>query len=94
MYDGLRDHPGFQRLRDKILEYQDGAMSVIARRLMSGEVVDQREIDFMRGFAEGALVIVEMPEEAEKSLERAAQSAWNRALQEQLTEEEGASPYG
>lgn len=59
---------------------------------MSGEKVDQREIDFHRGFYYGALWILEKPEKAEENLERAARHAW-ALVQLEMDMSEEARPY-
>lgn len=72
----LQEHVGWRRLYERVKEDRARFMGAIARRLMAGEKVDQREIDFHRGFYYGALWILGHPEEAEKSLERAARQAY------------------
>lgn len=69
-------------------------MARITRRLMSGEEVSQREIDFQRGFYYGIEWILEHPEKAEENLERAARHAWLLVQLEVETTTEGDSPYG
>lgn len=93
LFDGLRDHPGWKRLYDKIRENRDAFMVTLTRRLMAGERVPFDEIAHSRGFYEGALWIIEQPETAERNLERAARVAWLRAQAENDQDEEGMSPY-
>lgn len=93
IFDGLREHAGWRRLYEKVGVDQDRFLAHIARRLMSGQEVAQREIDFHRGFYQGALWVLGHPEEAEKSLERAAQKAWAAAKLEASIRDEGDSPY-
>lgn len=91
--DGLREHAGYQYLLKIIREKQKKALSTVARRLMAGELVDQREIDFQRGYFRGALDVAERPEKAVADLERAARQAWVEAQLEVITEEESETPY-
>lgn len=93
MFDGLREHAGWRRLRDAIKAEREGFLLSLARRLMSGEEVDQRMIDFYRGYFQGALDTVERPEVAERNLERAARSAWALTQLELETERQEDSPY-
>jgi hypothetical protein len=93
MYDELREHLGWRRLYERVKEQREGFVNWIARRLMQGEPVDQREIDFHRGYFWGALDTLERPEKAEENLEKAARKAWTMAQLEVLNNEEDESPY-
>lgn len=92
-FDGLREHVGWRRLLNKVGADRDGFLIGVAKRLMAGFVVDQREIDFHRGFYEGALFVLEMPEKAEENLEAAARRAYAMTQLEQLNTELEESPY-
>ena len=87
MFDGLREHQGFQHLRKKVAEQQDGFADRIARKILTGGEVDQREIDYMRGYIEGAMFVVMRPEVAERNLELAGRLAY--ALGKRELEAEG-----
>lgn len=93
MFDGLREHVGWRRLRDSILAERDAFMVGLARQLMSGAEIDQRKIDFFRGYFQGALDTVERPDKAEENLEKAARRAWALTQLELETEKEEESPY-
>lgn len=93
LYDSLRENVAWQKLAQRVRDDKDRYFASIARRLMSGAKVDQREVDYMRGFYFGARWIIEHPEEAEKSLERAARAAWRMVLLEQAEAAEEESPY-
>lgn len=93
LFDGLREHAGWRRLRDSIRADRDRFLLGIARQLMSGQEVDQRKIDFYRGYFQGALDTVERPEKAEENLERAARHAWALTQLEIQAESEEESPY-
>jgi hypothetical protein len=82
LYDSLKQHEGWKRLAEKVRADRERFLAKIARRLMAGEPVDQREIDYHRGFYQGAEWVIGHPEEAEASLERAARKAWRMARQE------------
>ncbi len=93
LFDGLREHQGWRRLYERVKADRERFLLGLARRLLSGDKVDQQEIDFHRGFYQGAFWVLGHPEQAENSLERAARQAY-LALQLELTsEEDGASPY-
>lgn len=91
--DGLTEHGGWRILFNRVRAQRDGFLLSIARRLMSGELVDQREIDFNRGYYEGALNTLARPDKALENLEKAARHAWTLAQLELIAEEEEASPY-
>lgn len=93
LFDGLREHAGWRRLRDQVRAEQEGFLARLARRLMAGEGVDQREIDYYRGYYQGALDTVERPEKAEENLEKAARHAWALTQLELQAEAEEESPY-
>lgn len=93
LLDGLKDHPGWKRLIERVRGHEERWMTNIASRLMSGEQVPQDEIDYRRGFYEGARWIVEHPAQAEAALEIAAQEAWKQVHREALLQQEQESPY-
>jgi hypothetical protein len=89
--DHLREDAGWQTLRRRVVEQKDKFMLKMARGLMAGNVADQRQIDYMRGYYAGSLDVVNIPMQAAESLERAAVKAYRKALFE---EAEGAeAPY-
>jgi hypothetical protein len=93
LYDSLRENEAWQRLAQRVREARDRYLTDVARRLMSGREVSKEEIAYMRGFYYGARWIIEHPEEAEKSLERAARAAWRMAALEQAAQDDESSPY-
>lgn len=92
-FDGLKEHAGWRRLYKKIVGKEDKLLASLTRRLMAGEVVSQREIDWYRGFFAGAKTVLEQPEKADANLESAARQAWALA-QLELTAEGDEEPYG
>jgi len=90
LYDSLKEHQGWQRLRQHAEEDRKRFFAKLARRLMRGESIPQGEIDFNRGFYQGVEWILGHPEEAEASLERAARRAY-RMAQEELARQEAES---
>lgn len=60
---------------------------------MSGTVVSQREIDYNRGYYDGAIYAVSHPAMAEAALEKAATAAWALGLAEIEAESLEDSPY-
>lgn len=94
LLDGLQEHAGWRRLAEKIRSHEAGWMESVTRRLVKGERVPQDEIDYRRGFYDGARWIIEHPAQAEASLEAAAQRAWREVRREQLLQQEAdSSPY-
>jgi phosphoserine phosphatase len=82
LFDSLKEHEGWQRLRQHAEGDRERFFAKLAGRLMRGESVPQGEIDFHRGFYQGVEWILGHPEQAEASLERAARQAWRKAQQE------------
>ena len=93
LFDGLLEHPGWQRLAEIVRGERDRFLTSVTSALWRGEVVDQRKLDYTRGFYEGARWIIETPVEAEASLEAAASKAWSLAQIEAARESEEDSPY-
>ena len=92
IFGELMSQPGWQRLMERLTKEKDEYLLDIAKRLLDGREVDQREIDFMSGFYKGALYVLKHPEEAEKSFEKAARLAWVFEGQEQEVQDV-PSPY-
>lgn len=88
----LTDHPGWQILRRKVEEEKDQFLLRVAKRLMAGYDVSTLEIDYKRGYYQGALDTLLRPEKAWENLEKAARRAWLRQS-EMLSEKEGEVPY-
>lgn len=93
LYDSLRENDAWKRLAQRVREDRDRYLTGVAGRLMAGKDVSKEEIAYMRGFYFGAKWIIEHPEEAEKSLERAARAAWRMVKLEQAAIDEESSPY-
>ena len=71
----LKDHPSWEVLRSefeaKRLKYMDRLAARLMRGGLNANPLDQREIDYQRGFFDGAQWILDNPEFAESSLENA-----------------------
>lgn len=93
LYDSLRENEAWKRLAQRVRDDRSRYLQGLAGRLMSGSEVSPEEIAYMRGFYYGARWIIEHPEEAEKSLERAARAAWRMVLLEKAAQDESSSPY-
>lgn len=81
----LKDHPGWQYQAARFAGFRRGVMMALARRLMSGQEIDPKQIAFERGYAAAIVDVFEYPERIEKDLQRAAEVAFER-LQEELSE--------
>lgn len=77
----LVDHPSWQTLRDELSRVKEAYMGRLARKLLAGGIsatpVDQRELDYQRGFFSGAEWILKNPEQAESSFAQALERMTN-----------------
>lgn len=71
----LKSHPSWAELRSLLEERKARRFDQVTRQLVAGEPVDQRYIDRMAGFFKGAEWILDNPDMAEQSLERAIDKA-------------------
>jgi hypothetical protein len=92
-FGSLKEDSGWRKLRAKVTGQRDSFMESIARRLMGGEDVSQREIDFHRGFYYGVNYATGIPEVVEDNLTRTARIAYALALNEFEQESIVDSPY-
>jgi len=71
----LKNNSGWSELESLILELRSAYEERLARRLLSGGVnadpVDQRSIDYQRGFFRALDLVLQAPDNAEKALETA-----------------------
>lgn len=71
----LVDHPAWQTLREELDRVREQYTGRLARKLMKGGIsatpLDQRELDYQRGFFSGAEWILANPEQAESSFKQA-----------------------
>lgn len=91
-FEGLREHAGWKRLYQNVLEARETFMLTLAKRLMADVEVPSKEIHYYRGYYEGALAVLKRPEEVEKNLEQLADRAWREA-QLQYSDQEDEIPY-
>ncbi len=89
----LKEMKGWQRLRARVTADRDRYTEGIAKRLLGGEIVDQREIDFHRGFYAACNYVTGIPEVVEDNLARTARMAYALSLAEQEQESLEDSPY-
>lgn len=66
----LLKHPGWKLLEEEIEHAHDRYMKTISARISGGIVLDQRELDFMRGRFDGAKMILRQPGRAISWLEK------------------------
>ena len=71
----LKKHPSWPVLREIFEGKKNQWFGSLARSLMAGQLVDQREIDRKAGFFAGAEWILDNPDMAEASLNRALKKA-------------------
>lgn len=90
---GLTEHPGWETLKKHYEEHNKREGQILAARIMHGEPVPQREIDFIRGATAVAKAIFAYPETAVSSIERLAARLYAEGLDEAATSLEEESPY-
>lgn len=77
----LIDHPSWQTLREELTRVREMYIDRLSRRMIHGGIsaapVDQRELDYQRGFFAGAEWILSNPEKAGSSLEQALKRRTN-----------------
>lgn len=92
LFDELQENLAWKQLRDYVVSRYDRWMLSLSKRIMRGEEVSQREIDYHRGFYDGAKYAVLIPEVALANLERVAREAWKLQDSEETDDQEW-SPY-
>jgi len=80
----LPDHPGWKALKKHFENGHEGYGKSLTGRIMSGEVVSQREIDYYRGVIDAAKAIMAYPDVALARLETTARAGWQSHLQSEL----------
>lgn len=93
LYDELKQHPAWRRLHEHVEADEDRFFGTLSRRLMAGEDVSQREIDFHRGWYRACKWLLAHPEQAMDNLEKAAKSALLLMELELEQATEADSPY-
>jgi len=72
----LKRHPSWAVLKEILEAKKERRFAHFARELMAGrEPVDQRKLDFERGFWAGITYILANPEHAEREFEKAVEKA-------------------
>lgn len=90
---GLLEHPGWKVLKEHFAKGSERYARQLTAQIMSGEAVDQRRIDYMRGCKEMAHAIFSRPETALADLERTALQLLERTWQEEAAQDNLESPY-
>ena len=71
----LTEHPSWPALRTEIEKRKQGYLTKVARQLTSGgpdaEAFNQREMDYIRGFFKGVDAVLDTPDRAVATLEKA-----------------------
>ncbi len=76
LFDELRQNPAWQKLYQLAKQREEKIRTAIANRIWRGATVSPEEIAYQRGFYQGCIWVLSHPENAEKSLEKAARMAW------------------
>lgn len=66
----LRSHPAWPVLAGEVLRRQESWAANLAKRLIGGDLVDQREIDRRSSFFTGAAWVVGMVDGSDGEIER------------------------
>ena len=71
----LEGHPGWEALKSEFSEMESTYQRSLARKLLAGGIsappVNQREIDYQRGFFAAVRAILRAPDSAKAALEKA-----------------------
>ena len=82
----LKEHPSWAELRALFEERRAKHYESLTRQLLAGAEIDQRHVDRTAGFFKGAEWILNNPDQAEDSLQRALEKAERlQALTEEVT---------
>lgn len=92
-FETLREDPAWKRLNDKVRADEEHFLRSLTSRLMAGEQVSQREIDWYRGFYAACKWLLGHPEQAMDNLEKAATRAWRMQEVGLLMAADEESPY-
>ena len=78
LFDDLRTHPGWKKLFELVEREEKKFLDDITRRLWEhpANPPTVEEIEFHKGFQQGALWVLKHPEWALSSLRKAARAAW------------------
>ena len=95
LFDELSQHPGWRKLRERVLEEREKYTRHLGARLLAGTPIEevQRNIDFNRGWYSALEWFTGVPEHAMESFEKAAQRAFQLTVLEGLALSEEDSPY-
>ena len=66
----LAHHPSWNDLKDEVDHKQARIERIIVAKALGAKALDQRDIDYMRGFIHGMRYFTAVPEQAEGALER------------------------
>lgn len=80
---GLTEHQGWEALKRHFGNGSESFHKSLAHRLLGGEQVNQREIDYLRGCMDIAQAIFTYPERALADLEASARRGWAAHLAEE-----------
>ena len=79
----LKATDGWKVLAETFERQRAGYFDTLARDLMRGKEIDQRKLDYNRGFFESVEQLLKAPENAERLLERAVKSLKRRREQDE-----------
>jgi hypothetical protein len=79
-YAALQNTPAWVKLNSHLERVLNSFERNLVQQIMSGAEVDQRRIDYVRGFIIGARSVLSLPGRIEERFERATDQAWDRAV--------------
>jgi hypothetical protein len=82
----LTEHPAWPELRAMAEQGKESYLRRIANRLLRGEAIEQRDLDYDRGYYQGIEDLLASPDKAVKQMRRALERAERHIETEGATE--------
>lgn len=78
-FEELQEHRAWLLIEERLTEKIDILVEQQSRSHMAGAPVDQRKIDWLRGYVAGVKDLLALPSRIEKNFDKALDRAWLRA---------------
>jgi hypothetical protein len=75
LFATVKTHPAWPHMLEHYRELRQRYSEALGAKLMAGDQIDQREIDFRRGYWAGVFSVLTSPEAAEKAYVQAQEKA-------------------
>ncbi|HRC88265.1 MAG TPA: hypothetical protein PK413_21970 [Thermoanaerobaculia bacterium] len=87
-FHALQEQPAWVALKAHVEQTLNIHADQLARVILSGKgVINQREIDRLRGIREGMMALLELPGKIDADFDRKVERAWRHAFQVALSDE-------